>query len=242
MFKRIASFLAATAILALSGCAITPARMALPAPLSTEPELAFEGMGFGQRGRFRAGPYTAHFTRSDTRLALLDALVERRSGETSFTLQGPDIDGVVDAECKVAERTITISVISFTPKPMAYRCRFARRGRLLPGWFELQEQRSGLGGMLMRQSRRGEIVFGDEVLQIASVHGLEGSGFQTAIPIGYLFEKDGKPAGAVELNGRPVVRFAADSDAETRRAVMIAATALGVLWDPADSPLGREAG
>jgi hypothetical protein len=213
----------------------------LPAPLLDQPGYAFEGMGFGQKGRFSAGPYAASFTRSDTRLALFDALIERRSGKTSFALEGPGIDGAIEAECRVGERTINISVISFTPKPMSYLCRFSHQGRALPARFELQEERSGLAGMMMRQGRRGEIAFDRVVLQIASVHRLEGSAIETATPIGYIFEHEGVPAGSVELNGRPEVRFARGSDAPTRRAVMIAATALGVLWDPADSTLGREA-
>lgn len=241
MQKRLATIIPAALVLALAGCAITPARMVLPLPLAEEPPLVFEGMGFGQRGRFQAGPYAASFTRSDTRLALLDALVERRSGKSSFALQGPGIDGAIDAECRVAERTINIAIISFNPKPMAYVCRFSHKGRALPARFELQEQRSGLGGMLMRQARRGELAIDRVVMQMASVHRLEGSGIETATPAGYVFEIGGVPAGAVGLNGRPAVRFAPGSDTATRRAVMIAATALGVLWDPAESTLGREA-
>jgi hypothetical protein len=225
----------------LTGCAsIQPVRMALPVPLAEEPALPFEGMGFGQKGRFHAGPYAASFTRSDTRLALFDAFIERRSGKTSFALQGPGIDGAIEAECRVAERTINISVISFNPKPMAYLCRFSHQGRALPARFELQEERSGLAGMLMRQGRRGELAFDHVVITMASVHRLQGSGIETGTPIGYWFESDGVPVGAVELDGKPAVRFAPGIDAATRRAVMVAATALGVLWDPAESALGRE--
>lgn len=226
----------------LAACAaIQPARMALPAPLAEEPALVFEGMGFGQKGRFTAGPYAASFTRSDTRLALFDALVERRSGKTSFALEGPGIDGAIAAECRVGERTINISVISFTPKPMAYLCRFSHQGQALPARFELQEERRGLAGMLMRQGRRGQLAFDHVVIDMISVHRLQGSGIETGTPIGYLFESEGAPVGSVELNGKPAVRFAPGTDAPTRRAVMIAATALGVLWDPAESALGREA-
>jgi len=227
----------------LTACAsIQPARMALPVSLAAEPPLLFEGMGFGQKGRFSAGPYAASFTRSDTRLALFDALIERRSGKTSFALEGPGIDGAIAAECGVGERTINISVISFTPKPMAYLCRFSHQGRPLPARFELQEERSGLAGMLMRQGRRGQLAFDRVVIDMTSVHRLQGSGVETGTPIGYLFESEGAPVGSVELNGMPAVRFAPETDAATRRAVMVAATALGVLWDPAESALGREAG
>lgn len=227
----------------LTACAsIQPARMALPAALAEEPALVFAGMGFGQKGRFAAGPYSASFSRSDTRLALFDALIERRSGKTSFALEGPDIDGAIEAECRVGERTINVGVISFIPKPMAYLCRFSHQGRALPARFELQEERSGLAGMLMRQGRRGQLAFDRVVIDMISVHRLQGSGIQTGTPIGYLFESDGAAVGSVELNGTPAVRFAPGTDAATRRAVMIAATALGVLWDPAESALGREAG
>ncbi len=207
----------------LAACAaIQPARMALPAPLAEEPPLTFEGMGFGQKGRIAAGPYGASFTRSDTRLALFDALIERRSGTTSFALEGPGIDGAIEAECRVGERTINISVISFTP-------------------FELQEERRGLAGMLMRQGRRGQLAFDHVVIDMTSVHRVQGSGIETGTPIGYLFESEGAAVGSVELNGKPAVRFAPGADTATRRAVMVAATALGVLWDPAESALGREA-
>lgn len=226
----------------LAACAaIQPARMALPVSLAEEPPLTFDGMGFGQKGRFAAGPYAASFSRSDTRLALFDALVERRSGKTSFALEGPGIDGAIEAECRVGERTINISVISFTPKPMAYLCRFSHQGRALPARFELQEERRGLSGMLMRQGRWGQLAFDHVVIDMISVHRVQGSGIETGTPIGYLFESEGAAVGSVELNGKPAARFAPGTDAPTRRAVMIAATALGVLWDPAESALGREA-
>jgi hypothetical protein len=227
----------------LAACAsIQPARMALPAGLAEEPAFLFEGMGFGQNGGFSAGPYAASFSRSDTRLALLDALIERRSGKTAFALQGPGIEGAIDAECRVGERRINIGVISFTPKPMAYLCSFSHQGRAFPARFELQEERSGLAGMLMRQGRRGQLAFDRVIIDMVSVHRLQGSGIETGTPIGYLFESEGVPVGSVELNGTPAVRFAPGTDFATRRAVMVAATALGVLWDPAESALGREAG
>lgn len=240
MPTRSCLFLPLAAGLALAGCAIAPARIWLPAPLLEEPVFAFEGMGSGQQGRFRAGEYAASFTRSDTRLSLFDGLDERRGGRTGFSLEGPGIAGTLEGDCAVAQRTITIAFVSFEPEPMAYVCRFRNRGRPLAARFEVQEARTGLADRLMRRSRRGEIAFGRARLTIASVHQIEGSPIETATPIGYLFEEDGVPAGAITLNGRPSVRFARGSDADTRAAVMIAATALGVLWDPADSALGEE--
>lgn len=225
---------------ALAGCALEPARMALPAPLAAVTAYPFEGIGAGQKGQFRAGPYAVSFRRSDTRLALFDAIDERRTGKVEFSVSGPDFNGAVEAECEARMRTITLDIISFDPKPMAYQCRFLHEGRTLPARFEVQQSRRGVADMMMRQSRRGEIAFDRVTLGIASQHRLDGSPISTASPIGYVFTQDGVPVGAVELNGTPVLRFAYDSDASVRRAVVLAALALGILWDPADSALGRD--
>jgi hypothetical protein len=113
----------------------------------------------------------------------------------------------------------------------------ARSGRL-----ELQEAAEGLGDMMMRQEWRGRIVLEGRTLQIRSLHQLAGSPIESGPPIGYLFEWDGQPVGAVEVNGSPVPRMSRAADSATRRTILIGALALGVFWDPAGSPLGREAG
>lgn len=227
---------------AVSGCALEPARMALPAPLSAAPGYAFEGMGVGQKGSFRAGPFAVSFRRSDTRLALFDAIDERRSGTVTFSVSGPDFNGSVEADCAVRMRSITFEIVSFDPEPMAYRCRFLHEGRTLPARFEVQQSRSGVADMMMRQLRRGEIAFDRVILGIASRHRIDGSPIETASPIGYVFTQDDVPVGAVELNGTPVLRIAPEAGASTRRAIVLAALALGILWDPADSDLGRDDG
>lgn len=230
--------------LTLAGCAtIQPARMALAPALSDGAEVVpIVGVGGNRKGQFAAGNYSGGFHRSDTRLAVFDPLFERRSGFVRFSLAGPEINGMIDADCRVRERTVTLSVLSFEPQPMAYACTFGHEGRILPARLELQAHREGLGSMLMKQERRGEIAFDRLVLGIRSVHALQGSPIRTSTPVGYVFERDGITVGAVERNGGPVIRFAASADAPTRRAVLLAGIALGLVWDPAESPLGREAG
>jgi hypothetical protein len=237
-----AIFLLAAAA-SLSACAtVQPARMALPAALSDHETVPVSGVGGGQRGTFQAGPWQGTFARSDTRLAVFDPLYERRGGRTTVTLVGPADERPLKADCSVRERTVTLGVISFKPKPMSFGCALVSGTAGANGRIELQEAAEGLGGMMMRQERRGELVLEGRTLRIRSVHDLAGSPIQMGTPIGYLFEQEGRPVGAVEVNGSPVIRISRTADAATHRAVLIGAVALGLFWDPANSPLGREAG
>jgi hypothetical protein len=227
----------------LAGCAtVQPARMALPAALSDVETMPVSGIGGDRRGTFQAGPYTGTFRRSDTRLAVFDPTYERRTGRTTISIVGPATEGPTTADCSLRERTVTLGLISFKPKRMSFHCTFAGNTAAASGRLELQEAAEGLGGMMMRQERRGQIVLDGNTLQIRSVHDLAGSPIQSGTPIGYLFERDGKPVGAVEVNGSPLIRISRAADKSTHRAVLVGALALGLFWDPANSPLGREAG
>ncbi|MDX2237004.1 MAG: hypothetical protein NW203_05530 [Hyphomonadaceae bacterium] len=236
--------IAAVAALALAACAtMQPARMALPASLLGAGEtVVVTGVGAGRSGAFQAGDYAGAFMRSAARLAFFDPLYERRDGRNDFTVGGRDLQGQIAASCSMRERTITLSVVSIEPQPMAYVCDFEQEGGRMPGRLELQAHRQGIGGMMMRQERRGEITLDRVVLQIRSAHAVQGSSLQMATPIGYVFERDGVAVGAVEINGAPAITYGADANPETRRAILLASLALGLFWDPAESALGREAG
>jgi hypothetical protein len=140
----------------------------------------------------------------------------------------------------MAERTVTIGVVSFTPMRMAFRCTFTSAGQGSPVELEIQEAREGLGGMLMKKERRGVLKHGGRVLQVRSVHDLQGSTIQLGTPIGYMFEIEDRPLGTVEINGEPNIRLAPVLTPEDRNAVILASLALSLLWDPAESALGRE--
>ena len=138
------------------------------------------------------------------------------------------------------ERVLDLGIMEFTPGPMSYRCEFTADGRAIPARFELQEVRSGIGGALSREERRGEIALGGEIVQIRSVHRLEGSPIEMASPIGYVFEQDGRPVGAVELNGSPVIYLADAADEGLARTIVVGAMALAVFRDPANSALEED--
>lgn len=92
--------------------------------------------------------------------------------------------------------------------------------------------------VLARAERRGEAKLGGVTLAIRSVHRYAGSRLQAPAPVGYLFEIDGRPIGAVELTDvDPAVYLPTADSTEVRNAAIVTALALAVLRDPAASPL-----
>lgn len=223
---------------ALLATACAPAQMRLPPALATEGQtLPVEGIGGGNTGRFYVGAWQGSFTRSEERLALFDAFITN-SARAGFIIEGPGISDTIEAECRMRERVVEISVVSFTPHRMAYACQFTASGHAFPARFELQEARTGLADDLSRRQRMGEIALGGEVVQIRSVHTIEGTPIAMASPIGYVFEQDGKPVGAVELNGKARLMIADPSNEGLSRTITVAGMALALFRDPANSTLG----
>ncbi|MFO6445893.1 hypothetical protein ACLBKU_01990 [Erythrobacter sp. NE805] len=224
---------------ALLAAACAPAQMRLSPGLAAGGEvLAVEGIGGGNAGRFYVGPWQGSFRRSEERLAVAETFVTRRAG-AGFIIEGPGISETIEADCRLREREIALDDdVSFTPERMAYRCAFTAEGRAFPARFELQEARTGVADALNRRQRRGEIALGGEVVQMRSVHRLKGSPFEMASPIGYVFEQNGREVAAVELNGKARLILADPANESLSRTVTIAALALALLRDPADSMLG----
>lgn len=224
----------AALLVALTGCAsLPPARMALPPELrSGVVETPMTGIGGGQRGRYALGPWRGDFERSATRLSFFDVL-ENRKGSTRYTVAGPGIDGTIAADCRMRERIVTIKVVTFTPAPLAYRCDFDASGQAMAARFELQQGGGPGAAAVNRAERRGELALPRVVLQMRSVHAVEGSPLALSTPLGYLLERDGTVVGAVEVNGSPRVLWRNDAEVELQRAIVVAAVALGVFWDPA---------
>lgn len=222
----------------VSACAaFPPAQMRLPPPLAEQSvQIPVEGIGGWTRGRFRAGGFSGDYERSENRLAFFDTFI-RNSGHSQFAIAGPGISSTIEAGCRMHERALDFGIVAFTPKRMAYRCELTADGRAIPARFELQEVRTGLGGALNVRERRGEIALGGETVQIRSVHKLVGSPIEMANPIGYVFEQNGRPVGAVEINGTPVVTIADFADEGLVRTIIVAAMALAIFWDPANNAL-----
>ncbi|MFZ9395880.1 MAG: hypothetical protein ACO25F_07465 [Erythrobacter sp.] len=231
MMRRLLPFLGVSLLAACT--ALPPAQMRLPAEMTNVTRTRFEGVSGWTHGRYTVGDYSGGYERSEERLAFFDTWI-RNSGHTDFVIEGPGISSTIEARCRMREKLVEMDIVSFTPKLMAYSCSFTADGRPFPARFELQEVREGLAGALSKNERRGEILLGGETVQIRS----EGSPFALASPIGYAFEQNGRPVGAVELNGSPVLVLPRNTEPGLARTLTIAAVALGLFWDPAESQLG----
>lgn len=234
---------AAACLAATASPAFAPARMAQPSALAAGAEiLEVRDIGGGVRGRYVAGPFTGSFRRDDTRLAVLDPAVERRAGAVSFDLRGPDINGAIEVDCTFRAQSLNAGPIHLEQEPTRLTCSFQHEGRVIPAALTAQTRREGVAGAFGRETRRGRIALDRTVLTIRSEHRLHGAAIGLAAPAGYVFEANGAPVGSVEITGRPRIRIVAGADPAVRRAVVAGALALGLMWDPATSALGREAG
>src|SRR5512135_822317 len=119
----------ATAALVLAACGvIQPARMALPETLRAREPINVEGMGAGQTGTFRAGDYSGQYARSATRLELFGDFAVFDRGRATYTVNGVTAAPLF-ARCTVRQTTMTVGIIGFEPKKLAYECDFSEQGK-----------------------------------------------------------------------------------------------------------------
>lgn len=228
--------LPAIVAVALVACgAIQPARMQLPEPLRATEPVAVEGMSAGQRGAFRAADYSGHYARSATRLEIFEDLAVFDRGRASYTLNGV-MESPLAARCTVRQTAMTIGVIGFDPKKLAYECDFDTQGKAAGVRFTLQEGRDAGTPKTLQAERRGRIDYRETTLALRSVHAVEGSPFPLGTPIGYVFEQNGRAVGAIELNGLTPRLWLPAANDDMRRAAVTAAMALAIFWDPAQRP------
>lgn len=226
------AILAMTALAAIttSACAITPAEMARPAALASATSTPITGIGGGEKGAFAVGHNTGSFQRTATRLSFFD-LFNMRDGGANFTLQGADFQTGLQVACTMRERTVTIDIVEFKPGPMALGCDVRSDGQIAPIMLEVQEATADFTN---REQRRGRVMVDGAALEIRSVHEIAGSPLPTAAPMGYVFERNGVAVGGVDLNNGPAVFEAPGASVADRKAVLLAAVALSVFWDPAN--------
>lgn len=228
--KTIAVMAAVAAAISVSACAISPAEMSRPAALQSADSTPILGIGGGETGAFKAGQTSGKFSRSATKLSFFETY-HMRDGGAKFSLTGPEFTGGVDARCTMKERSVTVDITEFKPAPMAYGCEFSSGGQRVPALFEVQETAPGPTN---KQERRGEVMVDGAILDIRSVHEIAGAVLPVSSPIGYVFERDGVAIGGVEINGDPVMFAAPGASAADRKAILLAAVALSVFWDPAN--------
>jgi hypothetical protein len=195
--------------------------------------VAVDGMNAGRRGSFTAGEYSGDYERSATRLELFGDFAVFDRGRARYTVNNVGAQPL-SARCTVRKTSMTISIVGFDPKPLAYECDFDEQGKGVGVRLTLQESSDGV--KTMQAERRGRIDYNGTTLTLRSVHAVEGSPFPLGTPIGYVFEKNGTTVGAVELNGLTPRLWLPQANDDTRRAAIAAAMALAVFWDPANRP------
>lgn len=217
-------------LLATSGCAsITAAQMELPEALAAVAPAPMKGVKPARRGEFELMGLQGRFERSADRLSLFDAALEFDRMGLSYSLTVP-VDQALQASCRGRRTGAAVGVVAATPRPLEVQCDY--RGAFTAR-FTVTETAAAAGTRVQRQ---GRMESAGAVLEVTSVHRVQGSPLPLAAPIGYTFTSNGRPVGAVEANG-PATRVwitpAAQADPALRQAVQQVALSLALLWDPA---------
>jgi hypothetical protein len=213
----------------LAGCASLPAaQMTLPAPLAAATPEAVQGIGYGRKGEFALGTERVGFSRGRDRLEVFDVVsFDRSPVRYALTRAGGNL---VEASCRGRQNTVTLGVLQGNAKPFSYECEWRQhpQGRVAgmtvtaPSW---------IPGT--RAERSGIFTVGATTIEVKSVHNVQGSPLPLEQPIGYVMSHQGRPVGAIELNGStPRLWRPATGDA-LAEPVTLAALALALLWDPA---------
>jgi len=227
----------------ISGLAAETARMQLPDDFAASAERqAIDGMGGRNRGEYSLAAGGGSFTRIESRLAVADPLFAQNRGKSSFTLSSPDHPQAVSGECEFRENVVTVGVLTFDPKKLAYVCELSSDGRF-DGTLTLGEPkpRSMRERVMAQDIRVGLAEIGSVRIELESVHRYSGSRLVSPVPVGYTLALDGRVSGAVELTDtNPTVLLGPDLDQHERLAMLTAALAIAVLRDPATSALGDD--
>ena len=219
-------FCTAAALLVV-GCAGLPAaQMALPTPLRAQTPEKLEGLGAGREGSFTLAGSGGKYKRSADKWSLFDAVVHDRLA-AGYTF-APGSSAAVDARCRAQRTEASVGIVAGAVQPYTLHCDFSGAfvGALT---LSADSRRSG------EAERSGQLRAGDLTLRVQSVNRIEGSSLPLQSPIGYVFLHDGKPVGAVEINGLTPRLWRPPASSGLRDAVTQAALALALLWEPAEA-------
>jgi hypothetical protein len=208
-------------------------RIALPQDVvSTTDAIAIEGMGFGERGSFRLGSSSGRFTRhalSERDMAPFAATdLKHFYGGGSLSVEGPDFQGVVEAECRYREIQERDGPTTTTVVLFVYRCTFMRDGRPLEAELILRAAPRRVWG-LTAETRTGEISLNGRTIMLQPIHDSPDTRLPAVDPLGYRFVSDGRDIGAINLNGERKMLYAPRTP-EDREAVLVTGLALSILW------------
>ncbi len=215
-------------LFALAAC-VQEARMRLPlAPAAEMEELALVGIGAGEVGRFTIGEAEGEYSRGGERVDAFDTT--SAAGGTSFSLRGGSPGAQVTGFCQFSQKDVALGRgVTATVEPLFLQCNFERGGAPV-GDVELNA--GGLSG----SERRGSMMFDGRMIEVKSVHKMQGSPLPTGMPLGYVFMDNGREIGGVDLNGG-TKRVYLPRDPVLREAALTASVALAVFQEPEDTGL-----
>lgn len=158
-----------------------------------------------------------------------------RYGSTSFTVTGADVRGTLSGECSYGQREDRLTIDDYSEAepvgPLRMRCDFHRDGQPI-GYLELGAM-PPRGGLIELKERVGIVNVGGVRLRLRSSHQLDGTRIPVDTPLGYWIEgADGRPVGAVDVNGNTRARLALPRVAAQRDAALAAGVAIAAFWDP----------
>ncbi len=218
----------------LSGCSIREGRIAMSPHLAASTErLELRGMGAGTRGDFELEGAFGTFTRSAERLGIFDALLVQHSGGGSFELGRTPQNAALAGRCSYREGVVNLGPITVTPHQLAFHCEFSREGRPIEAGLLLEDPQGTFGTVHGRSERWGTLFFEGQQIEIRSIHHDEGGGIPSPTALGYVLVGENGEIGAVDLNGLNKTIFVPTAG-EQREAVLAAALALSIFWDPAE--------
>lgn len=216
---------ALAALCTLAGCASLPAaQMALPPALAATAVLPVSGLGAGRSGQFSVGDDRGSFQRGRDALSIFDTLGFDRAS-TRYTLNLAD-GRSVQAACVGRQTTVTLNTLTGQARPYTVSCQFngASTAQLTVA------APSRIPGT--RAEREGRYAAGELVLEVRSVHELQGAKLAVETPVGYVISQGGQPVGAVEMNGLTPRLWLPTAGSPLREPVLQAALAMALLWDP----------
>jgi hypothetical protein len=214
-----ATALAAGAAVAMlmSACAVTTARMQQPAELQGAEPLAMGPVPGGTRGSVVAGGEAFAFERSGESISWFGTA---RSSRGTLTLRRGSGDEPF-LRCNARRLELERGSAAVTVKPLALGCEGPGRS------LQLQERLR-----LQAAEREGEYRTGTTVLQLRSVHRLQGSPLPLEQPAGYVLSHEGRPVAALDVaGGQPRLVLQVGGGDERRRAVLEAALVLALAWE-----------
>jgi hypothetical protein len=224
---RPAPALLAAAALTLSACStLTPAAVALPAPLATHAPELVEGIGVGREGSFAVGAAQGTFKRGRDRLELFD-IVSWDSAKTRYEVTLAD-GARTEAACRGSAVEISWRVLAANAKPFSFDCEW-RGAKSASMALRAPALAAGL-----KAERSGRFTMNGLMLEVQSLHTVQGSPLPLDAPIGYLLSHEGRPVGAIELNGTTPRLWRPEAGHTLHEPVTLAALALALLWDPSD--------